>query len=316
MTASFAAALAVVAVLAVLMVAAMVRFSRAAIGWSGDGGAREPGWPRRLSPLGRWGAVYALAWLALIGAFLYLLAAAGEGFTARNLALLGVVVGGYLAVNALLILFARALIRANRRAAVDQGGGQGRGDEPAAGIESPAGGGEAGADEPAVGRAPEIEPASRPSPWSRARLALRTVAFLAGVLLLILVAEALPTLVRLGAWIDARRAPLLLGTGLLAGAGFLLFMGAIVHLVLTGGTPMSRTEETFTFSEVKTAWRARAWRVSPTWRRRFTLLVGAGLLTLGLMGVAVALSPTGLKLVVAAFVLSAAIRTVLALRRA
>jgi hypothetical protein len=138
----------------------------------------------------------------------------------------------------------------------------------------------------------------------------------AGVLLVIGVAEAVPALVRLGEWLDARRGPLLLATGVLAGVGFVLFMGAVLHLVLTGGTPMSRTEETFTLSEVKTAWRARAWRVSPTWRRRFTLLVGVTLLTLGLTGVAVALSPTGLKLVVAAFVLYAAIRTVLAVRRA
>ena len=306
MTASFAAALAAVAVLALLMVAAMVRFSRAAIGWRGDGGAQEPGWPRRLSPLARWGAVYALAWLALLGAFLYLFAATGEGFMPRNLALLGAVVGGYLAVNALLILFARALIRANRRGAAGEADGGWRAEEDGSAED-----GEASA---APSQRPEA--AAGASPWARARRVLGTVAFVAGVLLVIGVAEAVPALVRLGEWLDARRGPLLLATGVLAGVGFVLFMGAVLHLVLTGATPMSRTEETFTLSEVKTAWRARAWRVSPTWRRRFTLLVGVTLLTLGLTGVALALSPTGLKLVVAAFVLYAAIRTVLAVRRA
>lgn len=347
MTASLVVALAIVAVLALLMVGAMVRFSRAAIGWSRDGGAREAVRPGRLSPLARWALLYALAWLALIGAFLYLFAVSGEGLTPRNLALLGAVVGGYLGVNALLILFARALIRANRRVAemVDGEWMAEEGAEPPRAAGAPPAGGEAHA----ASSAPE--PAPEPSPWARARRTLGTVAFLAGVLLVIGVAEAVPALVGLGEWIDARRGPLLLATGLLAGAGFLLFMGSVLHLVLTGGQPMSRAEvgalqarvrlldleprvargavgwvagdaagargeETFTLAEVKTAWRARAWQVSPTWRRRFVLLAGVTLLTLGLMGVAVALSPTGLKLVVAGFVLYAAIRTVLALRRA
>lgn len=283
MTASLAAALAAVAVLALLMVAAMVRFSRAAIGWRREDGAVGPIGPRPLSPLARWGLVYALAWLALIGAFLVLFAVTGDGFGARNLALLGAVVAGYLAVHAVLILFARALVRANRRSA-------------AAAVAIPA-----------------PEPVLHVSPWTRARRALATVAFLAGVLLVIGVAEAVPPLVRLGAWTDAHRGPLLLATGILAGTGFVLFMGAVLHLVLTVST---RGEETFTLAEVKAAWRARAWRVSPTWRRRFTVLAGATLLTLGLMGIALALSPVGLKLVIAGFLVYTAIRAFAALRRA
>lgn len=347
MTASLAAALAVVAVLALLMVGAMVRFSRAAIGWTRAGGSQEPGRPRRLSPLARWGAVYALAWLALIGAFLYLSTVTGDGLTPRNLALLGAIVGGYLGVNSLLILFARALVRANRRPAAPEDGDQGLVEETqelASLQAAPARG-------PGAAAAVEPGPAPSTSPWARAHRVLRTVAFLAGVLLVIAVAEAVPALVRLGDWIDARRGPLLLVTGLLAGAGFLLFMGAVVHLVLRGGRPLSRAEvaalqarvrlldlrpriaraavgwvgghaagargeETFTLAEVKAAWRVRAWQVSPTWRRRFVLLVGVALLTLGLMGVAVALSPIGLKLVIAGFVLYAALRTLAAFRRA
>lgn len=283
MTVPLAAALVLVAVLALLMVAAMVRFSRAAIGWRREGGAVGPVGPRPLSPLARWGLVYALAWLALIGAFLVLFAVTGDGFGARNLALLGAVVAGYLAVNALLILFARALVRANRRSAA------------------------------AVAAIPAPEPVLHVSPRTRARRALATVAFLAGVLLVIGVAEAVPPLVRLGAWTDAHRGPLLLATGLLAGAGFVLFMGAVLHLVLTLG---GRGEETFTLTEVKAAWRARAWRVSPTWRRRFTLLAGAALFTLGLMGIGVTLSPVGLKLVIAGFLVYATIRTLAALLQA
>ena len=306
MTGSLAAALAGVAVLALLMVGAMVRFSRAAIEWSPGGAPREAEGDRRLSPLARWGALYALSWFALIAAFLYLFSVTGEGFTPRNLGLLGAVVGGYLAVNALLILFARALIRANRRGAAGEADGGWRAEE------------DGSAEDGEASAVPSQRPerAAGASPWARARRVLGTVAFVAGVLLVIGVAEAVPALVRLGEWLDARRGPLLLATGILAGVGFVLFMGAVLHLVLTGGTPMSRTEETFTLSEVKAAWRARAWRVSSTWQRRFTLLVGVTLLTLGLTGVAVALSPTGLKIVVAAFVFYAAIRTVLALRRA
>ena len=47
-----------VAVLALLMVAAMVRFSRAAIGWRREGGAVGPVGPRPLSPVARWGLVH------------------------------------------------------------------------------------------------------------------------------------------------------------------------------------------------------------------------------------------------------------------
>jgi hypothetical protein len=320
LTPTLAASLAAVAVLALLMVAAMVRFSRAAIGWRREDGAVGPIGPRPLSPLARWGLVYALAWLALIGAFLVLFAVTGDGFGARNLALLGAVVAGYLAVNAVLILFARALVRANRR--------------PVA----------------AAAAIPGPEPVLHVAPSTRARRALATVAFLAGVLLVIGVAEAVPPLVRLGAWTDAHRGPLLLAAGILAGAGFVLFMGAVLHMVLTAGRPMSRAEvaalkartrlldlgpaiargaagrvagdaagasgeETFTLAEVKAAHRARAWRVSPTWRRRFTFLVGAALLTLGLMGVALALSPVGLKLVIAGFLLYGIVRTVAGLAR-
>jgi hypothetical protein len=284
LTPTLAAALAAVAVLALLMVAAMVRFSRAAIGWRRpESGAGDPLGPRPLSPLDRWGLIYALAWLALIGAFLVLFAVIGDGFGARNLALLGAVVAGYLAVNAVLILFARALVRANRRSAM------------------------------AAAAIPAPEPVLHVPPWTRARRALAMVAFLAGVLLVIGVAEAVPPLARLGTWTDAHRGPLLLATGILAGAGFVLFIGAVLHLVLTVST---RGEETFTLVEVKAAWRARAWRVSPTWRRRFTLLAGAALLTLGLMGIGVALSPVGLKLVIAGFLVYATIRTLAALLRA
>ena len=335
MTASLVVALATVAVLALLMVGAMVRFSRAAIGYSRHGGVREAVRPGRVSPLARWGALYALSWLALIGAFLFLFAVSGEGWTPRNLGLLAAVAGGYLGVNALLILFARALVRANRQTAA---GGEGDG---------------AWVPEEAAGPAtvPDAEPAPSIPPRARMRRVLGSVAFLLGVLLVIGVAEAVPALVRLGDWIDARRGPLLVATGVLAGVGFLLFMGSILHLVLRGGRPMSRAEvaalqarvrlldlgprvargavgwvggdaagargeETFTLAEVKAAYRARAWQVSPTWRRRFVLLAGVTLLTLGLMGVAAVLSPIGLKLVIAAFVLYAAIRTLSAFRRA
>jgi hypothetical protein len=356
LTPTLAAVLAAVAVLALLMVGAMVQFSRAAIWWRREGGAGEPVGPRPLSPLGRWGLVYGLTWLALVGAFLVLFTVTGEGFSARNLALLGAVVAGYLGVNALLIVFARVLVRANRRPAaaatawdLDEGPGAlakraEEREEPALGDSAPAG----------FEEAPEVISASEPvphaSPWARARRALATVAFLAGVLLVIGVAEAVPPLVRLGAWTDAHRGPLLLAAGILAGAGFVLFMGAVLHMVLTAGRPMSRAEvaalkartrlldlgpaiargaagrvagdaagasgeETFTLAEVKAAHRARAWRVSPTWRRRFTLLVGAALLTLGLMGVALALSPVGLKLVIAGFLLYGIVRTVAGLAR-
>jgi hypothetical protein len=318
MVISQAADLVAVAVLALLMVAAMVRFSRAAIGWRREGGVGGPTGPRPLSPVARWGLVYALAWLALIAAFLVLLAVTGDGFTARNLALLGAVVAGYLALNALLIVFARALVQANRRSAVaadtreiDEGPGALAGrvrdeQEPSLDRSEPAAAEDTGA-------VAAVAPAPAATPWPRVRRALEMVAFLAGVLLVIGVAEAVPPLVRLEAWTNAHRGQLLLATGILAGTGFVLFIGAVLHLVLTVS---ARGEETFALAEVEAAWRARAWRVSPTWRRRFALLAGATLLTLGLMGIALALAPVGLKLVIAGFLVYAALRTLAALRRA
>jgi len=169
------------------------------------------------------------------------------------------------------------------------------------------------------------------------------------VLLVIAIGEALPPLHLLHAWTQAHQQPLLAVTISLSAAGFILLMGMAIHLVLAKGKPMSRREidalsarrltaqpalwrrsayrsrgtaagaqgeDSATFAEIKAAWRVRAWRVSPRWRRLFAGLIGAALLATGLFGLFVVIGSPGIKLLCGGTLLYAWVRSVSAFARA
>lgn len=116
----------------------------------------------------------------------------------------------------------------------------------------------------------------------------------------------------LGAFFTEHRRIGLQVAGTAAAVGFVLFMGAILHLILTASGP----SEVFTLAGLKQALRRGTWWRSPRWRRRLVVLVGVGLLTFGLFGLAAVLGPPGVKLVVMAALVYATVRTAVAAVRA
>jgi hypothetical protein len=318
------------AAVALLMVFVMVRWSAAMIALARprEEGAIEPG----MSPVSRWGLVYLLVWAALIAAFLWLLDALGSGDLSGNLLLMLLVAAGWVALNYLLILFARAIERANLRQ-------QALTNVPADWQPAP---------EPEPPPEPVAMPSAPPAPRSKLRETLLTVRNLVLALLFIGIGEALPPMQRLHAWVAAHDGPILAVTITAGVIGFILFMGGVIHMVLTSGTPMSRreieelsarnlnpqpallkasgyrhygpavgaqAEESVTLAEVKAAWRARAWQVSPRWRRLFLIQIGVALLVIGLFGSLFVLAFPGLKLLLGGALVYAVVRTVIAFIR-
>jgi hypothetical protein len=318
-------------VLALLVVFVMVQWSRAMI-------FRPDREERALAPTApaapatvRWGFAYLLSWAALICAFLWFFERLGPA-NPRNFLLLALVVAAWLGLNLVLIAFARAILRANRRDAAMAGE---RGFDP---------------DEEVIAAKslPSAAPARRRS-WLREKLLLALGVIVA--LAIIGIGEALPPMQRLHSWVELHQRQILWITIPLLVVGFVLFMGGSIHLVLTRGTPMSRkeidaltartrmlarepalwrgsvyrtrgiavgsgAEEVFSIAEVKTAWHIRAWEVSPRWRRRFAVLIGVALFGTGLFATLFVFAPAGIQLLLAGAWIYAAVRTVNAFVRA
>lgn len=106
----------------------------------------------------------------------------------------------------------------------------------------------------------------------------------------------------LAAFFDRHRETGLLATLPAAAAGFALFMGGILHLLLTSSGP----SEAFTLAELGAALRTGRWRRSRTWRRRIVILLGVALFAYGLFGLFIVVGPVGVKLLLAAVLLYAA----------
>jgi hypothetical protein len=280
--------LAIVAV-ALLMVFVMVRWSSAMIALDRprEQGAIEPG----MSPVSRWGLLYLLVWVALIVAFLWFLDAEGSEGHVRNLVLMLRVAAGWLSLNYLLIVFARAIQRANLRQGAPV-------EEPAEWLAQP---------EPA----PVELPAAPPDLKSKLRDFLLMVRNVILVLIVIAIGEALPPMQRLHALVAAYEGSILAVTITAGVIGFALFMGGVVHMALR-----AQAQESVTLAEVKAAWRVRAWQESPRWRRLFLIQIGVALFAIGLFGSLFVLSLPGLKLLLGGVIVYGVVRTVVAFIKA
>lgn len=130
--------------------------------------------------------------------------------------------------------------------------------------------------------------------------------------------------------------PLLLGMAIAAtAAGFVLFMGGIISMLMAGGEAMDHQEietsaasirdaasrpyvwrasafripgaaegrqvanET-TIAGMKGAWRSGDWRRDPDWRRIFVVATGAAMLAYGLFGIFIVTGPPYLKVLLGA----------------
>jgi hypothetical protein len=265
---------------------------------------------------------YALVWAALIGAFLLLLDRAGAHPLGPYCLGLVLVALAWYGLNRLLIAFGRGLQRAQTPP-----------------VEEP----EPPADLPAVAPHPAAPARRLPDVLSWARTA--------AVILVAVALGALPPFQRFHTWTTGHQRALLWMTIPMGALGFVLFMGGIIHLVLTQGRPMSRqeidemerrrhklragpavwsgyryrtfglavgaqAEEGATFGEIKDAWRTRAWEFSPRWRRMFLLMLGVALLVVGLFGSLLVVAPARAQILIAAALIYAAVRTATGFARA
>jgi hypothetical protein len=306
-----------VVVLALGMVFVMVQWGRALL-------ERPP----RPEAVRSWWIAYLAVWALLIAAFLWFLRRAGSTTPGRDLLLMLLVAAGWLGFSYALVAFARALERVNERA---------------------------GPPPPAVHRqAPAVEnpmPSPVRAPRSRFREILEQAFGVAGALLVIFIGSLLPPLQRLHDWIQAHQRPLLWITIPIGAAGFALFMGCAIAMVLAQGKPMSRreideldrrilersmgpasargavyrnlglvvgaqAEDSASFAEIKQAWALRAWEFSPRWRRMFLMALGTALLFCGLFGSLFVIAPAGVQLLLGGAFVYAVARTVAGFARA
>jgi len=320
------------AVAALAMVYAMVQWSTALLE------AEPPATSRRTR---LWGAVYAGLWAVLVALFLRLFLLADGGLRPGAVGWLALFVGGWWTLHGLILWFGRTLQRANAQAA-------------AAALEQPATDAET---EPATGETePEAEEVEPPVTRRRARrkpprLVRRIVAWavMIGLVLVAMVLGELPPLQALERWTEANETPLAAAVGGLAALGFALFMGSIIHMLLTDGRPMTRgdveelvrrsrispgalwsagayrirgkaigarAEGQVSFAELKAAWRARAWRYSTRWRRVFLMVTGALTMVFGILGLFVVVGPAWVKVLVGGAVVSTAVMLVQGFRQA
>lgn len=235
---------------------AMVRFSRALLlryESSFTPAGRTPIAPAGVSPVARWGWIYAGSWVVLVAVLLAFIRFLEGGWSRRSLLLLLLVVASWFATHFLLVLFIRAIIRANLRAGRpargaarwererDRGGvrrAAARGEEDGA---SSAGDHAAVPSRQARADAVEAAPAGRGA-RGRVRRVLLTARNLVLVLLVIAIAEAIPPLKQLETYLAAHRTDYMIPLAVIAGIGFVLLMGGAIHMVLAGGRPMERRE--------------------------------------------------------------------------
>lgn len=123
-----------------------------------------------------------------------------------------------------------------------------------------------------------------------------------GIYVVVRLLDEVEALRPLAAFFDRHRETGLLVTLPAAVLGFALFMGGVLHLVLTSRGP----SEAFTLAELKAALRTGRWLRSATWRRRVVVVLGVALFALGLFGLFIVVGPVGVKLLLAAVLLYAA----------
>lgn len=342
------------AAVALWMVVAMVRFTAAVLlpERRPAAGAIAPG---ERSPVWRWGLAYLLSWLGILGALVALLRAAGEELTGGLVLLLLLVPVAWLLLNALFIAFAQILLRGRGRSPEQQERLPDlREDAFEAELAARAASSQDASVQVANGAeeraAPVPEPVRRRRPGPLGRV-LRTAVMAAVVLAFLVLGQLLPGMAALEAHLAAHQRAWLALTLALAAGGLALLIYGTVRLSLEQGREMSRQEMEamaarrlprpgaagvwrrsryrargpalgaqgeveVSFSEMKAAFQARAWRFSRRWRWIFSAAAGAAGMTCGLFGLVIVLAPAGIKLLAAAALAYALVRTVTAFRRA
>jgi uncharacterized protein DUF3592 len=184
-----------------------------------------------------------------------------------------------------------------------------------------------------------------------ARWVIRIALVLAAIFVAGVIGELTPPLKALEAWMTDQRLQLMYATGGAAVLGLFVMLGGIISLIMKRGEPLDHTgvenvnrsvrdgqmgqriwrtstyrifgvgqgasaDDAFSFAELKGAFRSGAILSQGIWRTRLCALLGATLMFCGIFGVAIVLTPLALKLLLAAVVLYAVVRTAWGLIRA
>jgi len=308
-----------------------------------------PRWLDGAAPRRVWGALYFTTWavIVIIGVTVTLFATTPGQSVGKNLAIVLCMAGGWFAVHAAIVAFARAINRANRRDA-QNGTALEQEDEGSEVAEGPAEADDI--DTPATSTAQ--------APRSRFSNALGFIGMLLFVVILRITADHLPFLSAAHAFTVRHALPARAIVFGLAGAGLVMFMAALFMLMLGNdggggsramsheqvealqaqtsypggayspalargakyrirGETMGRTgHDEWSFGEMKAAWRSGAWRTDPMWRRRYLVTCGALLMTLGVFGIPAVLGPPWVMLLSSVVLVYAFVRTTWAFYRA
>jgi hypothetical protein len=191
--------------------------------------------------------------------------------------------------------------------------------------------------------------------WARlmdlARWVIRIAVVLAAIFVAGVIGELVPALKGLDAWMAVRQVPLMYVTGGTALLGLLVMMGGIISLIIERGKALDHTgvenvarsvrdglavpriwrtstygirgktvgaeaHDQFTFAELKDAFRSGVLFSERHWRRRLLIMCGGTLMFFGIFGAAIVYTPLALKILLAAAVVYAVMRTTWGLIRA
>jgi hypothetical protein len=186
-----------------------------------------------------------------------------------------------------------------------------------------------------------------------ARWVMRIAVVLAAIFVAGVIGELAPPLKALEAWMTDERVPLMYVTGGVAMLGVLVMLGGIMAVIKargdarrldhTGVENVARSvheaqraprfwrtstyrvlgwtwgaagDDEYSFRELKEAFASGAILREKLWRRRLVAMLGAAMIFFGVFGAAIVYTPLGLKILLAAVVLYAVVRTVWGLVRA
>jgi hypothetical protein len=293
------------------------------------------------SPLRLWGALYVATWVGLLAVFGALIADSEPKDVLKNVLVVALIVSAWWSIQLVVIVVFRAFNRLNdpsRQAELKVKAASA--DLPQSPVAPPA----------PVGAADVDGSTSRPSKmrglwgWIMVAIAFLVIGTVNAV------EEQYAQLRQIDDYFRQRQFLFLSIAIAMVVVGGLVFVWSVVSMVFAGGGPMSReeieklyaqkmlygqssaghivryhisgeaagaqAEETFSFTEMKFAWKAGLWRIDPVWRRRFLMLAGVLTLLFGLSGIAIVVAPLGIKLLVVGCLAYVVVRTVSGVRRA
>jgi hypothetical protein len=308
------------ALFSMAMVMAMVRFSLAVL-------------DKEASPARRktWGATYLLLWVGIVATFVHSLMTADPVRGARQAPFVLLAPIGWFALHGLLLWFGLALQRSNERSealraqAAEYDAAEDAGEE---------------VDE----EEPQPDAAATSTPGWAARFS--SMAWMAFAIAIVIAGNQWAALRSARAALAPYRSVIVVASIAVIAAGFLIFMGGVIFMALSGGRAMSHAEiedlasqnagrpgyigrsriygkavgstasAEMSFSHLKKAWQNGRWKDDPMTETAVIMGSGTMLLFLGAAGCITAAAPPGVALLFLLVFAYAVVRTIRGFRAA